>query len=121
MMPFDVAGFKEAETKSKISISDAAALLRDRSQWPEGFVWDYRHIYGCAIGLITRKYGCHAGNLQEMLGITYTHYHNAFIAAAIIHKRSSMIRVTPEDVAIILEQPNYRAPTFLQRIIGYFK
>lgn len=33
------------------------ATLRDKSMWPEGFVWDYRGRCTCAIGLLEKQLG----------------------------------------------------------------
>lgn len=45
-MPFDNIPITTNHTLAELS-----EILRDKSRWPEGFVWDYGHCQQCAMGL----------------------------------------------------------------------
>jgi hypothetical protein len=45
-MPYDGASLTGRQKLAKLP-----GILRDRSQWPEGFVWDYNKRMQCAMGL----------------------------------------------------------------------
>lgn len=36
------------------TLAELAEILRDRSRWPDDFVWDYGHCAHCAMGLAGR-------------------------------------------------------------------
>lgn len=58
-MPFDG---KNTVPQPPPTPADLAALLRDRSRWPKGFVWNYVSGRTCAIGLANRHWHGMAGS-----------------------------------------------------------
>jgi hypothetical protein len=62
-MPFDA-------TKSEPTLENLSALLRDRSQWPEGFEWNYIALENCAIGLADRVWPAIVTDRRAKIGIT---------------------------------------------------
>ena len=52
-MPFDGRGFDIGPP----SLRTLADVLRDRSRWPEGFVWNYASGWGCALGMDRALWG----------------------------------------------------------------
>jgi len=41
--------------EKQFTLKDLSNLLRDPSQWPEGFVWDYTDAEYCAMGLVVKS------------------------------------------------------------------
>lgn len=85
------------------------ALLRNPSEWPKKFVWDFRAPDNCAMGL-ARKTGffevTSTENLQKTFGLTDQETKYVFV-----HPRGDVnesgawdSRCTPEDVALVLER-----------------
>jgi len=93
---------------SKPSIHDLADLLRDRSRWPAGFVWNYCSPCNCALGLsrlmLGMQYFCSAHNYY---GLTKDLADRLFFMAAQDAngvKLMDMSEVTPERVADLIDQ-----------------
>jgi len=85
------------------NLDNAIGLLRDQSQWPEGFQWDYSRSCRCAMGLFRAKWGKPEEQptveaTSDLIGIPYRLGVRAFNAAGIDYAS-----VTPEHVAKILE------------------
>lgn len=77
------------------------AALRDRSKWPQGFEWDFRHRCGCALGLLDRLIFTRGGEFErENLGISENERYRVFIAPG----PNGRATVTPEMVADRLER-----------------
>ncbi|CAM6001458.1 unnamed protein product [Sphagnum balticum] len=101
-MPFDNTG------KPVVTVQDVSALLRDRSRWPLGFVWNYGQCRYCALGLTTQYFGLgyeplHWGQMAKTLGISEYNASKAFIFARRHIGKKRLADVTPEDVADILD------------------
>ena len=85
------------------NLENAIGLLRDQSQWPEGFQWDYSRSCKCAMGLFHAKWGqpevrLDVDSISDLIGIPYKLGIRAFNAAGLDYST-----VTPRMVAEILE------------------
>ena len=104
-MPFDNAG------KPVITIQDVSALLRDRSRWPQDFVWNYRNCATCAMGLIEEYFGVsipyasHRKTYEAVAAVVDISPENAnrvFIHAG--GATQDMGTILPEDVADVIDK-----------------
>lgn len=97
-MPFD-------GTNTAPSLTLLAEILRDRSRWPEGFVWNYSYCDTCAFGMAQRLWGL-VSNRNDWIseiasgwfGISESVAADIFVDAS-RDLRISQQEVTPEHVA----------------------
>lgn len=99
------------------SLAELAALLREPSKWPAGFVWNHRHPHMNAVGLAFQHWGgphCYDDSnddyvLQLALGLKcqiaicdkllFTHH----MMGQRTYKRWPFGKITPEMVAGAIE------------------
>ncbi len=90
----------------KVRLANLAHVLRDKSQWPDGFDWEYSDCRRCAMGLAS-KIGIVAGisdeHLCKQLGLTRVQVSELF-GLRHVHMRKYISEVTPEDVADAIDE-----------------
>lgn len=91
---------------------DLAALLRDRSRWPDGFEWDFYDCRTCAMGLSQktwkpeREKNPTVASTAALIGISVEKAHEIFAARPSVvwyNNGPRRLGVTPEDIAADLE------------------
>jgi hypothetical protein len=91
---------------SKPSLAALSFLLRNRETWPDGFAWDYSDCSTCAMGLAFRL-GMVArpftGAMEDSFKISQEAANNFFVFATRHYSLDSMIEVTPEHVADLID------------------
>ena len=106
--------------KSKFTLTDLSALLRDQSKWPKDFVWNYIHPLHCAIGLLNAMNITHHGtydttSLAEFFSLPYetclTIFSRAWLLLGIdlsdmTHKETcrAIQTITPEQIADLIDK-----------------
>ena len=107
-MPFD-----GTNTTPSLSLTMLAEILRDRSRWPGGFVWDYSHCCTCAMGMAWKlwkfDYSPHSHNMARNFGMKWEDATSIFTRLA-MHLGRSEYSVTPEDVASAIDAYLARTP-----------
>lgn len=94
--------------------ADLIDMLRDRTRWPEGFVWEFSNCHRCGMGLLLEKYGYGPvevgtqARIAELLGLSLLQVAAVFTIPSRgfenPHERlAAMALVTPEMVADRLE------------------
>lgn len=97
-MPFD-----SAPASKTLSLSQLAAILRDRSRWPDGFKWGYMLPQSCAIGLmniVSDDEDCDI-LLEDAMG--WGKFDEIFFSYG-VQKEMDMADITPEHIAGAIEQ-----------------
>lgn len=109
-MPFDGANHPSTDVAK---LTAAIALLRDRSLWPKGFVWDYGSCRTCAMGLLyAATEGVLDGEVWDIITWSWRYWDGVLSAQAQLAiflnlTRSlgrSYGRITPDDVVDALNR-----------------
>jgi hypothetical protein len=92
-----------------ITLQELPAILRDKSQWPEGFEWDYTGSKTCAEGLFNQLNGIQLtswngpGSFLQSFGQNFQAYSDITIRAGV--KRDLLAaEVMPEHIADDIEE-----------------
>jgi hypothetical protein len=93
-------------------IKELSNLLRNPSQWPDDFAWDFGTHDGCAMGLFAKTIGWEIVSTKDMaggLGIPHGLAQNIFLYAQVEEPTDEDrlaiddYTIMPEDVAVCLD------------------